>query len=249
MIGLLSGLLDLVLPRHCLVSGRPLQCEEPGCVAPEVLRQAKLTGADYCSRCGARAGEGVGVIRGCGRCEDFREGFSCAEICSAGDYEGVLRELCIALKFRGERQAAPLLAQFVIQQVFDRGFAPRVDAVVVVPLHALRQWRRGFNQTELMAVSVARALEKPLWASALKRTRGTRPQSELSAAQRKSNVEGAMAVRRKFARRVEGKSLLLLDDVMTTGATLREAALVLKRAGAKAVYGAVVARSTVGADS
>jgi ComF family protein len=249
MIGALwGGMLDVLLPRHCVVSGRPLAPDETACVAPEILRQAVLTAGDYCSRCGARQGEGVGVVERCGRCEEFKEGFSCNEICAVGDYEGVLRELCIALKFHGERRVADVLAPYIVQQTFDRGFATRIDAIVPMPLHALRQWQRGYNQAELLAAPLAKAIAKPLWLDALKRRRGTKKQSELSAAQRKANVEGAFEVRPRAVKTLEGKTILLVDDVMTTGATLREAALSLKRAGAKAVLGAVVARSTVGAD-
>ncbi|KAA0213499.1 ComF family protein [bacterium] len=250
MIGALAmGLLDLLLPRHCVVSGRPLAHDEPGCVAPEVLRQAKLTAGDYCSRCGARQGEGIGAIHGCGRCEEFKEGFGTREVCAVGDYEGVLQSLCLALKFGGERAAAAPLSHYLIQLVFDRGLADKVDAVVPVPLHPLRQYQRGYNQAELLARPLARALSKPLWNDVLRRRRRTKAQSELSAAQRRSNVEDAFEVRPRRAARVEGRSLLVVDDVMTTGATLAACAKALKRAGAKAVLGAVIARSTVGADT
>lgn len=249
MIGALwGGLVDLLLPRHCVVSGRPLLTDESGCVAPELLRQARLTGADYCSRCGAIQGPGVGVTHGCGRCVEFREGFGTSEICSVGDYDGVLRELCIALKFNGERAAAAPLSQYLIQQVFDRGFGAKVDAVVPVPLHALRQWKRGYNQSALLAAPVAVALGKPCLEYALKRKRQTLSQSELSAAQRKANVEGAFELRTGMADKIEGKTLLLVDDVMTTGATLAQAARELKKGGAKAVFAGVIARSMVGSD-
>lgn len=250
MIGTLAqGMLDLLLPPHCVISGRPLTHEESGCVAPEVLRQAKLTSGDYCSRCGARQGEGVGVIHTCGRCEEFKEGFGTREICAVGDYEGVLRGLCLALKFAGERAAAAPLSQYLIQQVFDRGLSEKVDAVVPVPLHPLRRFQRGYNQAELLARPLARALGKPLWNDVLRRRRRTQAQSELSAAQRRSNVEDAFEVRPRAVARLEDRSLLLVDDVMTTGATLAACAKALKRAGAKSVLGAVIARSTVGMDS
>lgn len=249
MIGALcGGVLDLLLPRHCVVSGRALGPHESGCVAPEVLRGAHLTGQDYCSRCGARQGLGVGVAERCARCDDFSEGFSCAAIAAVGDYEGALRELCIALKFAGRRDVASVLAPFMVQQCFDRGFADKVEAVVPVPLHAFRQWQRGYNQAELLATPLARALGKPLLKSVLKRSRATQAQSVLSAAQRSSNVKDAFSVRAHAQSRVSGRTLLLADDVMTTGATIKEAALTLKRAGAKAVYAVVVARSVVGAD-
>ena len=136
----------------------------------------------------------------------------------------------------------------LIQQVFDRGFGAKVDAVVPVPLHALRQWKRGYNQSALLAAPVAVALGKPCLEYALKRKRQTLRQSELSAAQRKANVEGAFELRTGMADKIEGKTLLLVDDVMTTGATLAQAARELKKGGAKAVFAGVIARSMVGSD-
>lgn len=243
-----NGLLDLTLPRHCAVSGRPLIAGEDGAVAPEVLREIELAGGDYCSRCGAPQGRGVGVIRDCLSCRDYREGFGTRGVIAAGRYEGTLKEVCLALKFGGERRLAEPLAAWLAQLAFDRGVADKIELVVPMPLHPYRRLSRGYNQAELIAKPLAQALAKPLF-DVLRRVEKTQRQATLSAAQRKGNVEGAFEVRAGRMSDIEGKLVLLVDDVMTTGATLGAAARTLKKAGAKGVYGAVAARAALGADS
>ncbi|MCC6465031.1 MAG: ComF family protein [Planctomycetes bacterium] len=243
---LVLGCLEILLPRHCVVSGLPLSADEPGPVRAALLREVKLAAADYCSRCGAPQGQGVGTVGECASCRDVREGFSADEMVAAGHYQPPLSDILRALKFGGARNAAKPPAAWLTALVFDRGLAPRVDVVVPVPLHPLRLWHRGYNQAAEIARPLARALGKPLL-DALRRRAETAGQARLSAAQRRSNVEGAFAVRKPAA--VTGKTILLVDDVMTTGATFREAALTLKRAGAKAVLGAVAARATLDDDA
>jgi ComF family protein len=238
-----TGLLDLILPRHCAVSGRPLVGDETGPVAPEVLREVEVAGADYCTRCGAPQGAGVGVIRECASCRDYRDGFGTREVVAVGSYEGVLKEMCLALKFGSERRLAEPLAAWLTQLCFDRGVADKIDVVVPMPLHVIRLFKRGYNQAGLIAARLAASLEKPLVKDVLRRVSATNRQATLSAAQRKSNVEGVFD-----AAPIEGKVVLLVDDVMTTGATIGAAARTLKKAGAKTVYAAVAARASLGAD-
>ncbi len=241
-----GALLDLLLPRHCAVTGRPLLEQEDMPVAPEVLREIELAGADYCRRCGAPQGQGVGVISGCPSCSERREGFGTREIVAVGRYRGMLEELCLALKFGGERRIAQLLAAWLVPLLHERGVAEKLDAIVPVPLSALRRLRRGYNQAEELARHTARLLDLPMHAGALKRVRPTDRQALLSTAQRRANIEGSFAVRQP--KMITGRTLLLVDDVMTTGATLGEAARTLKRAGARAVYGAIAARAALGDD-
>jgi ComF family protein len=243
---LAAGALDLVLPRHCPVSGRPLSPHEPGPCAPDVLRAVEVTGTDYCTRCGAPQGKGVGAIARCASCEEAREGFGTREMVAVGSYAGVLKEICLALKFGGARNLATPLAAWLAQLVHDRGMADKVDVIIPVPLHVLRQFQRGYNQAQLVARAVARFLEKPLLADALRRVHGTQRQALLSAAQRKRNVEDAFVVRPRHAPDLKGMRVLLVDDVMTTGATFAAAARALRKGGARAVYGAVAARANQG---
>lgn len=114
------------------------------------------------------------------------------------------------------------------------------DAVVPAPLHWFRQWRRGYNQAELLAREVSRRTGVPL-IRALRRRRATRTQAGLTGAKRRANVAGAFAVRQRAF--VKGKRVLLVDDVLTTGATVNACAAALKRAGATYVAVLTLART------
>ena len=118
------------------------------------------------------------------------------------------------------------------------GFHPPLtfDAIVPVPLHWTRKWSRGFNQSLILARSVSKSTDLPLF-SVLRRVKRTKDQTHLSREERLANVRGAFRVTKD----VDGKKLLLLDDVTTTGATLEECRRVLAEAGAAQVSAAVVA--------
>lgn len=246
---LLQAALDIFLPRHCPVSHRPLLPDERGPVAPEVLRAVNVAGPDYCKRCGAPQGQGVGQLGECESCAQVREGFGTREIAAVGNYTEPLRSMCKAMKFGGCRDIAKPLSAWLAPLLIDRGIAEKIEIIVPLPLHALRRYERGYNQAELLAAPLARLLNKPLVRDALKRTKGTDRQARLSALERRKNVEDAFEVRNHRLPDLADKTVLLVDDVMTTGATLASAARVLKKAGASAVYGAVAARATLGDDA
>ena len=149
-------------------------------------------------------------------------------------YEGVGEELVHSLKYRGYlpvvgKVMAPLMARSLDSD--------RFDGVVPVPLHRSRLAKRGFNQAELMAGSVAERINAPLL-DKLRVVRRTRDQVELSAGERRANVAGAYASRGPVAGR-----LLLVDDVFTTGATLSECAGALRKAGASEVNALTLCRT------
>jgi ComF family protein len=162
-------------------------------------------------------------------------GFDCAY--SYGFYEGPLQELIHLLKYQGiETLAGPLGRYLMAALPRDE----RVDLIVPVPMHWWRKWRRGFNQSELLAQAVAREAGIP-FADAMRRTRNTPPQAGLSDHERRHNLTGAFSVPAK--RRVEGRRVLLIDDVMTTGATTSACGAALLRAGAERVLVLTVARA------
>ncbi|MFN7996733.1 MAG: ComF family protein [Bryobacteraceae bacterium] len=151
-----------------------------------------------------------------------------------GAYEGTLRKLIHLYKYSGIRRLADPMGRLIVSALpLDRQF----DAVVPVPLHWRRRWQRGFNQSELLARAIARRRGIPML-GVLRRGSATRAQAGLSNAQRRENVAGAFRARR----RVPGMRILLVDDVMTTGATSGACARVLKRAGAKSVSVVSLAR-------
>jgi ComF family protein len=167
----------------------------------------------------------------CALCRSGLRGFDAAY--SFGAYQGVLRELIHLYKYGKIRTLARPLSALLLQAVpRDEAF----DAIVPVPLFWRRRLQRGFNQSELLARGLARGTGIPV-VNALRRVRPTPTQAGLSNSVRRQNV--AQAFR---SRSVQGKRILLIDDVMTTGATAASCALALKQAGARRVALLTVAR-------
>jgi ComF family protein len=145
---------------------------------------------------------------------------------AVGLHEGPLRDIIHAFKYRGQ----PSLASPLAALMRDAAGSWLEDVVVVpVPLHPWRSWRRGFNQADLLAC----ALGPPVWRS-LRRRRLGRPQAGLHADERRANVSGVYVMRRWHTRPVPDR-VVLVDDVMTTGATAEACARVLKQAGVRQV--------------
>ena len=155
---------------------------------------------------------------------------------SIGPYGGWLRGAVTQLKYHGEWARVGDLAPLLARATADLFPA---DALVPVPLHAARRKQRGFNQTEKLAEVLSQETAVPV-EHALLRTRKTRPQVRLDGEGRKTNVEGAFALSPGYD--VTGAHLILLDDVITTGATLGACAQVLRAAGALTVDVVTVAR-------
>jgi ComF family protein len=167
----------------------------------------------------------------CALCRSGRRGFDAAY--SFGAYEGVLRKLIHLYKYGRVRPLAKPLSDLLVRALpRDEAF----DAAVPVPLYWRRRLRRGFNQAELLARGLSRRTGIPVL-GALRRLRPTPAQAGLSNSARRQNVSQAFR-----ARGVQGKRILLIDDVMTTGATAASCAAALKQAGARRVSLLTVAR-------
>ena len=150
------------------------------------------------------------------------------------------RQMILRLKYHGDMRAVPQMGRELCEKLRQRDWFQRVEGVVPVPLHWRRRLKRRFNQSELLARALAREAGKPLLSRALRRTRNTASQATLERSQRAGNVTGAFRVAQPG--RVRDAVILLVDDVMTTGATAEGCAAALREAGAKAVYVAVYAR-------
>lgn len=158
-------------------------------------------------------------------------------ILRAGVYELVLRALILRLKFREMTEFTRMLGT-MLRTVFEtRQWTDQVDFLVPVPLHWIRRLERGFNQSFLLAKSLS-GFRIPICRD-LVRIRYTQRQWDLNPAQRRRNVRGAFAVRRDHP--FSGKTVCLVDDITTSGATLNECAKTLKSAGAEKVYAIVLA--------
>jgi len=170
----------------------------------------------------------------CRLCRAGARGFDAAYC--FGSYEGTLRELIHLFKYG---RMKPLARALAINLASALPRDQKFDVVVPMPLHWRRKWQRGFNQAELLARRTARRCGIPV-ANAVRRVRPTSAQAGLSNAQRRENVAGAFRFRSRRA--IQGRRVLLIDDVMTTGATASACALALKRGGAASVTLLALAR-------
>lgn len=153
-----------------------------------------------------------------------------------GYYDGPMVEAIHTLKYKSTRRLASPLGKLLCTLKIDTN---GVDAIVPVPMTKATLIKRGFNQTALLGHALARRLGVPLWLDALIKTRETAQQVGLSRTQRAENVKGAFMA----TGLVKGKNIIIVDDVITTSATMRECALALKRAGASRVTATALARA------
>ena len=234
------AVLELLVPLHCAVCGAPASAGGRWALCPACARRlAALLQAAWCPACGRRAGPHTGDGRGCYFCRKFPVRFDGAV--RLGPYEGPLKRLVLGAKYGGRPALAEMLGRLLAERLALAPWADEVDLVVPVPLHWGRRLQRGFNQAEVMAHRLAAALPKVRRPArrVLVRVRATAHQTSVPAARRRRNVRGAFRVVRPG--RARGRSVLLVDDVMTSGTTVAECTRVLKRAGARTVYVAVAA--------
>lgn len=231
---LASGVADLVWPRHCWL------CESDTGVSLCDFCRTELTSdaCPTCLRCSGTVGPYADLTGGCPLCRGSRFHFDRAV--RLGPYDGRLREAVLRLKHDSGEPLAEELGGLLATVRKESLTAFRSDAVVPVPLHWWRRLARGYNQSETVARTLADGLGLPCRPTWLVRTRPTPTQRAQSAAARWENVRGAFRVRRGAA--VRDARVLLVDDVLTTGATADAAATALRQAGAAQVVVAVLAR-------
>lgn len=239
----LSGAVDLVYPPCCVLTGEPLAS---GNLLPEIEGNILASACrPYCSRCGASVGPHLdNDPAGCSLCREERYPFE--QVVRLGSYDGDLANACRRIKLLAGYQLANLMADLLWEKRGSVLQSTGIDLVVPVPLDRFAAWRRGYNQSAAIAKRLAKHLQRPMSERAIIRQRRGVPQHHLSLSERRQNVRGAFAPGND--RRVRGARVLLVDDVLTTGATCRESAKALKQGGAASVHVAVLARGGPGRD-
>jgi ComF family protein len=160
-----------------------------------------------------------------------------------GYWQSPLKELVYGLKYYRVQPLADILGDCLATTATKFFQYPGVDPVLIpVPLHRGRLWDRGFNQAQLLANYVGQQLNYPV-INALVRRKFTQPQFGLSRSSRQDNLQGAFRIRNNQKTALIGRTVLLVDDIVTTGATLNECAKILKQGGAKEVWGLVLAKA------
>lgn len=201
----------------CWDSLFPVRCPACGCYAD----------GSWCSRCLARIVKMRRLPLGAHN--------QLNECWAAALYSGVVRELLKGIKYQKQRAKCRYLTDLLVRADFD---ISRYDIIVPIPLHAVRQQQRGYNQTAEIFKPWADS-KNVLWQQCLLRIKATKPQYSLPLAERRQNMRGAFILTNSEL--LPGKRVLVVDDIYTSGATLHEAAYILKKAGARQVSALVLA--------
>lgn len=234
-----TAVLDLLYPARCPLCDRDLGAGRRDPLCGDCFAAVERIEPPCCSTCGLPLPSfeppALAPPRRCYACLTAPPAYDYAR--AACSYAGVLRDALHALKFGGNRALARPLATLVLEQ-HGGLLGPHVDALVPVPLAAERARARGFNQSALLASHLAAASGLPTRPRWLSRRRATRPQTELTAGERSRNVADAFAA----SPRAAGAHVVLVDDIVTTGATAAECARTLRAAGVRTVGVLAVAR-------
>jgi ComF family protein len=231
--------LDIAYPPQCLACSAPVL--DPSTLCAACWADVRQLDGALCATCGEPFAFAVPEETRCGACLKEPPVFAAARAPLA--YGDTVRTLVLALKRRDRHEGVSAFARWMV-----RAGGPLLrdaDVLVPVPLHGTRLFRRRFNQSALLARGISARTGLPVLPDALVRHRSTRSQGGLSRGQRIRNVAGAFRLRPGRAERMADRHVLLIDDVLTTGATANACARVLLKGGAASVSVLVLAKRTL----
>jgi ComF family protein len=236
LLGLARGIRQLIFPPVCA------RCEQlipnpTDDFCPDCIHALTNDPHFTCPRCASTVGQHSDVSDGCPSCQNDRLRYD--SVFRLGAYDGALRDVVLAMKGRNGETMGECVARLWARHHAERFRALRPEVVIPIPLHWSRRLRRGHNQSEHLSAAVAKMLgveHRPRW---LRRIRRTPKQVHQLPSKRRENVRGAFRAARHAA--LKDRSVLLIDDVLTTGSTASEAARALRDAGAQPIHVAVLA--------
>ena len=235
-----AGGLNLLFPPRCAFCWTDIaEPQDHVLICPDCCRRLvpeKWIGCPHCG--GAMPGNGEPSGH-CSMCKYPPLLFD--TVVTIGEYQGDLRDVVLRMKHPRHENLTLAMGRLLGEKRFGELAGLMADLIVPVPMYWMRRWRRGTNSAELLARCLGRKLGLPVCRRLLVRCKNTTPQSELLRRQRFSNMRGAF--RARMPQRWKDARVLLVDDVLTTGATCSEAAGALKKAGAAMVAVAVIART------
>lgn len=237
---LLSELREIIFPSHCIACDKIVSTDALFC--ENCWPKLQFISEPKCTIC-AYPFEFQGLSLICGKCLTKKPSFDKA--ISVFRYNHILRKIVSSLKYRDQTFIAKKFARLLFDK--SKNEIADCDLICAVPLHVKRLRKRKFNQAVLLAKSLWKfAPKKKFYPDFLVRTKHTKPQIELKQKDREQNLKNVFTVNEKYFEEVKGKKILLLDDVMTTGATLENCAKILKKQGARKVVVLTLARTALG---
>jgi ComF family protein len=241
-----NSLVDFVFPAHCLLCNTSLPSGRgvPGESRPDFLvcqdcwESLNILPHPFCPVCRNFLDHSQDVSVKLRRCPRCPESYLVLNR-SLGLFDPGYQILIHNFKYRRKTTLGKCLGRRLGEILKKERLLEEIDYLIPVPLHPSRQRERGYNQSKILAQGISEITTLPLLDKVLLRKKNTRDQTDLSPEEREKNVKDAFTVRDNSA--LKGKGMLLVDDVMTTGATLRECSRVLKQAGARIIIGATLA--------
>ena len=231
--GFFNALADIVYPKTCLVCKdelKALTCVD-NLVCMQCWGKIKRNPPPFCHCCGRHMEKPIKNI--CPAC--VRKQLHFDRAFSPCVYEGVLKELIHAFKYQGKDYLGHTLTRLMTEFIEEYNLPmDLLDLVIPIPLHKTRLREREFNQAQILSNHIARKFNKNVSHDSLRRLRLTKTQTELEIGERLLNVKDSFTATKNEA--LKGKNILLVDDVLTTGATCSEAAYALKDAGVNIVF-------------
>ena len=222
-MNIFSKIVDYLLPRRCIFCNTPVYGPEPFC---ENCRELVPTAEGICPRCGKRP------------CVCGERRFAFSSVVPVFFYELGAQNAVKQLKFNERTSYAKPLAKYMYGRLVTRDFYPRLEAIIPVPMTKRAIHQRGYNQSVLLAKELSRLSGIPAECNILQKVRETQKQHDLTERERRSNLNEAFAVADPV--KLTGKTVLLCDDVYTTGATFDECARTLLSGGAREVFCAAI---------
>ena len=234
----LSSILSVFLPPRCIKCGKVLMGGDDG-LCPDCFNEISFISRPYCEKCGHPLEEDQSTHKlYCAAClSKTKTPFRLSR--SAFRYDEGSKNLILGFKFMDKTENAKVLGRWLYNAGSDI-WKNQADLLVPIPLHYTRLLKRRYNQSALLCREVSKLSGVPVEYTAVVRHRRTRPQVEFSGSARVNNVKNAFSV--KHPEKIIGKHVVLIDDVMTTGSTLKECALEIRKAGAASVDTLTVAR-------
>jgi len=232
--GFLKGIKDLIYPNCCLACKNKIDpAKAQGLVCTQCWEKIENNLPPFCISCGRRLDKLSTAKNICSRCLKYRFHFDRAF--SPCAYSGVIKKLIHEFKYSGKDYLGEPLGELMNKFIKDyRLPIEYLDFIIPVPLHNSRLRQREFNQAQILSEQVAKEFNIRMLPDILIRNRQTKTQTELAFEERRKNVEKSFTV--KNPERIKNTNLLLIDDVLTTGATSSEAAKTLKDSGARIIF-------------